>query len=412
MNQESFQNSVPIRVIEEKCTLCGVCIEACPENAIKEEDGRIVINESLCTLCGICASVCEEEAIVIERERKVTSKIEEYKGVWVFAEQKRGKVEPVAYELLGKGGELSDKLDCNLSCVLLGYNVEEEAKKLIEKGADTVILVDEPELANYLPEPYAKVLRELVNEYKPEIILAGSTTIGRSLFGRLAVSLSTGLTADCTGLDIDEEDKKLVQTRPAFGGNIMATIITPDTRPQMATVRHKVMKELPLDRSRKGEVVRKSFAKEILSSRSKFIEFVEDISQQVKLTEADIIVSGGRGIGAPENFRLIQSLADVIGGAVGASRPVVDDGWIPYSHQVGQTGKTVSPKLYIAVGISGSVQHLAGMQSSDVIVAINKDPEAPIFKICDYGIVGDLFDVVPLLTKRLEAVIKPNNIND
>ncbi|MCK4233074.1 electron transfer flavoprotein subunit alpha/FixB family protein, partial [candidate division WOR-3 bacterium] len=213
-------------------------------------------------------------------------------------------------------------------------------------------------------------------------------------------------------LDIDDEDKKLIQTRPAFGGNIMATIITPNNRPQMATVRHKVMKELPIDKSRKGEIVRKKFSREILSSRSKFIEFVEDLSQQVKLTEADIIVSGGRGIGFPENFKIIHSLADILHGAVGASRPVVDEGWIPFSHQVGQTGKTVSPKLYIAIGISGSIQHLAGIQSSEVIFGINKDPDAPIFKVCDYGIVGDLFEVVPLLTEKLKSVLQPTKKNE
>jgi len=405
MNQKPT-NSLPIRIIKEKCTLCGICIDSCPVTAIIEEDGILVIDKTLCTLCGICVPICTEGAIIIESEKKITSKLEEYKDVWVFAEQKRGKVEPVVYELLGKGRELADKLNRNLSAVLLGFTIEEEAEKLIQKGADTVILIDEPELANYLPEPYTKVLKELSLEYKPEIILAGSTTIGRSLFGRLAVSLSTGLTADCTELDIDEEDNKLIQTRPAFGGNIMATIITPNTRPQMATVRHKVMKELPLNKSRRGKVVRKNFSREILSSSTKFIEFVEDLSQQVKLTEADIIVSGGRGLGCPENFTLVQSLADVFCGAVGASRPVVDDGWIPFSHQVGQTGKTVSPKLYIAIGISGSVQHLAGMQSSEIIVAINKDPDAPIFKICDYGIVGDLFDIVPPLTKKLKEALK------
>lgn len=406
MNQEPKSNNLPISIIEENCTICGICIDSCPIGAIKKENEKILIDETLCTLCGICVSICEEGAIVIEKEKRVAFKLEDYKGVWVFSEQRRGKVEPVAYELLGKGRELADKLDCNLTAALLGYNVAEEAEKLIQKGADNVILADEPELANYRPEPYANVLKELVLEYKPEIILAGSTTIGRSLFGRLAVGLSTGLTADCTGLDIDKEDKKLIQTRPAFGGNIMATIITPNTRPQMATVRHKVMKELPFDKSRRGEIIRKKSSKEILSTKSKFIEFVEDLSQRVKLTDADIIVSGGRGLGSPENFKIIQSLADVLHGAVGASRPVVDEGWIPFSHQVGQTGKTVSPQLYIAIGISGSVQHLAGMQSSEVIVAINKDSNAPVFNVCDYGIVGDLFEVVPLLTKTLKAVIK------
>jgi len=406
MKKSAFPNAFPIKILADKCTLCGICVDSCPVAAMAEEDGKILIDENLCTICGVCSTVCPEDAVAIEREKESKTDLEEYKGVWVFAEQKKGKVEPVVFELLGKGKELAGKLECELSAVLLGNGVIGETDILFGKGADTVILVDQPELEHFLPEPYSKVLRELAVEYKPEVILAGSTTIGRSLFGRLSVALRTGLTADCTELDIDEEDRKLIQTRPAFGGNIMATIITPNTRPQMATVRHKVMKELPLDKERKGKVIKKSFSDDVTNSRSKFIEYVEDVSQQIKLTEADIIVSGGRGLGSPEHFDLIRSLADVLGGAVGASRPVVDEGWIPYSHQVGQTGKTVSPKLYIAAGISGSVQHLAGMQSADVIVAINKDPDAAIFKICDFGIVGDLFEVVPELTSKLKEVLK------
>jgi NAD-dependent dihydropyrimidine dehydrogenase PreA subunit len=266
VNQRT-ENDFPLRVLYEKCTLCGICIDSCPVAAITEEAEKIYIDENICTLCGICESICEEGAIVMEKAQETVSNLSEYKDVWVFAEQKQGNVEPVAYELLGKGRELADKLGRKLVAVLLGHKMEAECEKLIHKGADRVILVDAPELKHYLPEPYAKVLRELAVEFKPEIVLSGSTTIGRSLFGRLAVSLSTGLTADCTHLDIDDEDHKLIQTRPAWGGNIMATIITPKTRPQMATVRHKVMKELPADTSRKGEIVRKSFAGQVLSSR-------------------------------------------------------------------------------------------------------------------------------------------------
>jgi len=406
MKKSASPNAFPIKILDDICTLCGICVDSCPVGAMAAENGKILIDENLCTICGVCSTVCPEDAVVIKREKESKIDLGEYKGVWVFAEQKNGKVEPVVFELLGKGRELAGKLGCELSAVLLGNKVEGESDILFGKGADTVILVNQPELEHFLPEPYSKVLKELAVEYKPEVILAGSTTIGRSLFGRLSVGLRTGLTADCTGLDVDLEDHKLIQTRPAFGGNIMATIITPNTRPQMATVRHKVMKELPLDRKRKGKVIKKSFSDDVTNSRSKFVEYVRDVSQQVKLTEADIIVSGGRGLGSPEHFDLIRSLADVLGGAVGASRPVVDEGWIPYSHQVGQTGKTVSPKLYIAAGISGSVQHLAGMQSADVIVAINKDPDAAIFKICDFGIVGDLFEVVPELTSKLKEVLQ------
>lgn len=257
-------------------------------------------------------------------------------------------------------------------------------------------------------ESWTDVIAKLVLKYKPEIFLAGATSYGRSLFPRVASRLKVGLTADCTGLDIDMDKRILVQTRPAFGGNIMATIISPYTRPQMATVRYKVMKELDRDRNRKGEIIKEDFHyyrdRNVTSTtRTKMLKFVEDITQKINLQEADIIVSGGRGLGTPENFKVIRELADAIGGAVGSSRPPVDDGWIPYSHQVGQTGKTVRPKVYIACGISGAIQHLAGMSSSENIIAINKDPDAPIFKVADLGIVGDLFKIVPILTEKLNG---------
>ncbi|MBM3253998.1 MAG: electron transfer flavoprotein subunit alpha/FixB family protein, partial [Candidatus Omnitrophica bacterium] len=247
---------------------------------------------------------------------------------------------------------------------------------------------------------------DLIREYKPEILLCGATSIGRSLIPRVAVKLNTGLTADCTSLDIDLENRLLLQTRPAFGGNIMATIICPNFRPQMATVRHKVMKEAIPQNSRKEEVIIKEYPDTEHYSRTKLVDVVEELTQTVNLAEADIIISGGRGLQKAENFKLIEELAMVLGGAVGASRSAVDSGWIAYSHQVGQTGKTVCPKLYIACGISGQIQHLAGMQSSEVIVAINKDPYAPIFKVATYGIVGDLFEIVPTLTAKFKEVLK------
>jgi len=248
-------------------------------------------------------------------------------------------------------------------------------------------------------------LTKIIAKYKPEIVLCGATTIGRSLISRVAVALRAGLTADCTGLEIDTAEKLLLQTRPAFGGNIMATIITPDTRPQMATVRHKVMKEADPDPKRKGEIIREEFPDEVYTSRSELIDIVEEIEETVNLAEADIIVSGGRGVGTKENFKIIKDLALSLNGAVGASRAAVDADLIPYSHQVGQTGKTVCPKVYIACGISGQIQHLIGMNSSDVIVAINKDPDAPIFNIATYGIVGDLFKVAPLLTDHFNKIL-------
>jgi electron transfer flavoprotein alpha subunit len=249
-------------------------------------------------------------------------------------------------------------------------------------------------------------LIDLISKYKPEIVLCGATTIGRSLISRVAVKLNAGLTADCTGLDIDPEEKILLQTRPAFGGNIMATIISPDNRPQMATVRHKVMKEAEADDSREGKVIKEEYRSDELTSRTRLLDIVEEIEETVNLTEADVIVSGGRGVGNKENFKIIRDLALSLNAAVGASRSAVDADWIPYSHQVGQTGKTVCPKIYIACGISGQIQHLIGMKSSDVIIAINKDPEAPIFKVATYGIVGDLFKIVPLMTEHFNKAFK------
>jgi electron transfer flavoprotein alpha subunit len=276
---------------------------------------------------------------------------------------------------------------------------------LISRGADNVFLVEAEELENFQDEPYTNILVELIQRYKPEIFLCGATSIGRALISRVAVKIKTGLTADCTGLDIDLSKKILLQTRPAFGGNIMATIITPNHRPQMATVRHKVFEEAKPDRNRRGRIIKENFEKRFLFSRTRLLDIVEEITEIKNLSEADIIVSGGRGLQRGENFKLIEDLAKVLDGAVGASRAAVDSGWISYSHQVGQTGRTVCPKLYIAVGISGQIQHLVGMQSSKVIVAINKDPYAPIFKVATYGIVGDLFEVLPFLTRRLKEVL-------
>jgi electron transfer flavoprotein alpha subunit len=250
-------------------------------------------------------------------------------------------------------------------------------------------------------------MAELINEYKPEIVLTGATAMGRAFIPRVAAMIDTGLTADCTGLDICQETKMLLQTRPAFGGNIMATILCQNYRPQMATVRHKVMKEAAIEKGRKAEIINVDYSKkkQILTSRTKFIEEVVEEMHTVNIAEADIIVSGGRGLGGPENFKIIEELAQALGGAVGASRAAVDSDWIPYSHQVGQTGKTVCPKIYVACGISGAIQHLIGMQSADTIIAINKDPNAPIFQVASYGIVGDLFEVVPKLTKMLKKEV-------
>lgn len=335
-------------------------------------------------------------------EEKPSVELEAYRGVWVFAEQRHGVLSAVSFELLGVGRTLSDDLGVPLTAVLFGPDMEDAVRELVRRGADRVLYVDDEPLRVFQDEPYAQTLADLIREEKPEIVLAGATAIGRSFIPKVAAKLGTGLTADCTGLKMDPERRRLVQTRPAFGGNIMATIICPNHRPQMATVRHKVMPEAMPEEGRAGEIVRRSARPESLVSRTTLVEFVEEVEETINIAEADVIISGGRGLGKPEHFELIRELALTLGGAVGASRAAVDAGWIPYSHQVGQTGKTVSPKLYIACGISGAIQHLAGMQSSDVIVAINKDPDAPIFNVATYGIVGDLFEVVPALIQKLK----------
>jgi electron transfer flavoprotein alpha subunit len=391
-----------IEVIAERCNGCGLCVKACLYDAIEIVDGLAVIKDN-CTLCGACVEPCPSDAILLRESDREDAPASDHRGIWVVAEQRGGELHGVSFELLGKGRDLASVLGVPLSAVLLGDGVLGLAPELVARGADTVYVVDHPSLAHYLDEPYANAVSSLIKKHRPEIVITGATSIGRSLIPRVAIQVRAGLTADCTGLAIDEGEGLLLQTRPAFGGNIMATIICPRHRPQMATVRHKVMKAIDADHSRVGEIVREEIPSDLLASRTEFVEFVRDLTQTVNIAEADIIVSGGRGVGGPEGFKVIEELARVLGGAVGASRATVDAGWIPYSHQVGQTGKTVQPKLYIACGISGAVQHLAGMQSSKTIVAINKDRDAPIFKAATYGIVGDLFEVLPALTKQLRA---------
>ena len=395
-----------IEILLDKCTGCTLCVKKCPFGAISMSSKKAVIDMAKCNLCGACVPACKFIAIVLIKETVGTKDLSAYKDVWVFCEQKKGVIQTISFELLGEGKKLAKKLGVKLCAVILGHNIESKIEDLTQRGADKIYVVDHPALKNYLDDPYTEVLTRLVEEYKPEIILCGATTIGRSLVSRVAVKIDAGLTADCTGLDIDEKEKLLLQTRPAFGGNIMATIITPNHRPQMATVRHKVMKEAEIHKAHKAEVIRKKYPDDILKSRTTLIDIIEELEETVNLAEADIIVSGGRGLGGPENFSIVKELAKVLGAAVGSSRAAVDAGWIPYSHQVGQTGKTVCPKLYIACGISGQIQHLIGMQSSKVIVAINKDPDAPIFKVATYGIVGDIFEIVPALTKEFKKILK------
>ncbi len=395
----------PIKIIADQCVGCCLCVKACPFGAITVSNKLASINMDKCTLCGACAEVCKFEAIEINKETTQKTDLSAYKDVWVFAEQTDGKIESITYELLGEGRKLANDLGMKLCAVLLGSNVKSKCPDLIARGADKVYVVDSPSLSYFKDEPYAAILIELIKRHSPNILLCGATTIGRSLVSRVAVTINTGLTADCTGLAIDQATRNLLQTRPAFGGNIMATIITPDKRPQMATVRHKVMKEAIVDSSRKGEILTEEINAELLKSRTNRLSFAGERETTVNIAEADIIVSGGRGMMNPENFAIIRELAEVLGAGVGASRAAVDAGWMPYSHQVGQTGKTVCPKLYFACGISGQIQHLAGMSSADIIVAINKDPDAPIFNMATYGIVGDALKIVPMLTEGFRKAL-------
>lgn len=327
-----------------------------------------------------------------------------YKNVWIFAEQREEKIAPVVIELLGEGRKLAKEVDAELCAILLGKDVDGLAKELITFGADKVYVADDALLEKYTTDAYTKVIKDAIDEIKPEIMLFGATHIGRDLAPRIASRVGTGLTADCTKLEIDPEDKKIKQTRPAFGGNIMATIICPNHRPQMSTVRPGVMDKAEKDETRTGEVIALDYKITQDDIRTTVLETVKTKKDLVSLTDANVIVSGGLGLGGPEGFEMLKKLADKLGGVVGSSRAAVDAGWIDHSHQVGQTGTTVKPNLYIACGISGAIQHLAGMQSSDFIIAINKNPAAPILEIADYGVVGDLHEIVPMLIEKLDSV--------
>ena len=346
--------------------------------------------------------------------------LEEYKGVAIFAQQVDNKLSSIAFELIGKAHELAADLGTDVTAVVLGKDIAGLADKLGEYGADKVVLIDDPALETYRTEPYAQALTAYINEYKPEIMLVGATAIGRDLGPTVSARVKTGLTADCTSLEIgdfplvakegqEQKHNQLLMTRPAFGGNTIATIACPDNRPQMATVRPGVMQKLPKEAGRKAEVI--NFKPEI-KENNRFVEIlniVKNVTNTVDIMDAKILVSGGRGVGSPENFKILEDLAEVLGGTVSCSRAVVDSGWKPKDLQVGQTGKTVRPNVYFAIGISGAIQHTAGMEESDIIIAINKDETAPIFDVADYGIVGDLNKIVPALTEALKAELAAQN---
>lgn len=407
-----------IEIIKDKCKGCELCLKACPFDALEMEGKLAVINEK-CTGCNLCIPACPFDAIIKTGETDGATDLGQYKHIWVFAEQRQGKLMNVALELIGEGGRLAEQIgkETKVFALLIGNNIEKLSKECLEYGADGVFLIEDPLLENYTTDAYTKVMTEALKEYKPEIVIVGATHVGRDLAPRVAARLSTGLTADCTRLDVsvpayieyaknnttldtstlDPKDRntRLLQTRPAFGGNLMATIICPRTRPQMATVRPGVMQKKEKKPGAKGQVVKLKYELSPSDIKIEVLDIVKSAKELVSLTDAEIICSGGRGLGDASGFELIDKLAKKVGGLVGSSRAAVDAGWIDHSHQVGQTGTTVKPKLYFACGISGAIQHLAGMQSSDIIVAINKDPEAPIFEIADYGIVGDLYKIIP-----------------
>ena len=408
-----------LQIEAEKCIGCDLCVAECPFDAIHVVDGVAVIDYEECKVCRKCIPVCPTDCLYLEGAEEaeeeaevkvaVSAETQEYSGVWVFVEQEDGQVHPVSWELLGRGRTLADTLSCELAAMVLGHDVGAAALEAGCYGADKAYVIDEPVLQRYRTAPYATGSIALIRKYKPEIVLVGATTLGRDLAGAIATELQTGLTADCTGLDIDEATGLLKQTRPAFGGNIMATILTRERRPQMATVRPRVMEALPRDEGRSVAIIAEQLAMSEDQVATKIIGFQPDTDLDApNLQYAEIICSGGRGLGSPAGFKLIQELADALGGVMGASRATVDAGWISHDHQVGQTGSTVRPRLYIACGISGAIQHLVGMQTSDTVVAINTDPNASIFNVADYGIVGDLYQVVPELIR----LAKERNFKD
>jgi len=417
------------RIITGKCIACGArCQSVCPVDGVEmSAEGEPLIATEKCIGCVKCVKVCPagalemfytaEELLIIasfsqesgdepdEDELERRRRVAPYRGVWVFIEQNAGEAARVSWELTGAGRELADTLGVELSAVIIGDQVGHLAQEAFSFGADNAYLISQPVFRQYRTEPYLEAMVYLINKYQPEVVLMGATGMGRDLAGAVATRVKTGLTADCTGLGIDAK-RNLMQTRPAFGGNIMATIMCDKFRPQMATVRPHVMPmPQPLAKA-SGKLIEESFSISESEIFTRVLQVITDKGgkDRVDVAGAEFIVSGGRGLMAKENFALLEELADQLGGVVGGSRSAIDAGWLPQDRQVGQTGKTVRPKIYIACGISGAIQHLVGMQDSDVIIAINRDAEAPIFEVATFGIVGDLFQVVPALTAKIREL--------
>jgi len=383
-----------------------LCPKVCNFGAISKDGQKVKFDFDKCVLCGTCVEVCPVNAIRIERKAVDKDKIAQYKDIWVICETAEGRLKSVSYELVTKARSLADELGEKVVAVLIGFGVSELAPSLIHQGADKVLVADDKVFTDFTTDAFAIAVTSIIAPRKPAIVLFGATTNGRDLAPRVAARLALGLTADCTGLDIDDK-RQLVQTRPAFGGNIMAEILCPYTRPQMATVRPNVFKPSERDTSHKGEIEKVPIQINPVQVRTRVVKRVKEIAEGMKPVDtADIVVCSGRGIKDPANLALPTELAKLLDAAVGGSRPIVDAGWLPPAQQVGQSGRTVSPRLYFAIGISGQIQHLIGCTTADLLVAINKDPEAPIFGVADFGIVGDLFEVVPAIieeVKKLQA---------
>lgn len=398
-------SSPSIEILTDRCVGCGLCVKACPFGALSIQERKAVIDYSACTLCGSCVSICRRyEAIADRRGDEVTVAGPPAGDVWVFCEREGDGLLPVSRELLAEARRLAGKRGTNVAAVLIGADLANCVSEAYRYGADSVHLAEHPSLAIYRDEPYATILTHAIRQGQPEILLGGATAVGRALLPRVAVMVHTGLTADCTSLDIDARTGLLLQTRPAFGGNILATILCRERRPQMATVRQGVLpRPSPRTEQDAPEPARIEFQEEDLASAIECLRHQGAATGGNDLHEAEIIVTAGSGTGGPEGVALVRQLAEALGAALGASRAVVDAGWLPYELQIGQTGTTVQPRLYIACGVSGAIQHRVGMQNSETIVAINRDPDAPLFEYADYAMVGHLQDLIPELIQRLRG---------